>query len=327
MINQQLEQTIFNKSLPFKERAFAVFNYQFEHCAIYKEFCQQLDCEPTSIEELEDIPFLPIELFKSQKITSDERGTETIFRSSGTTGQMTSQHFVADLNLYERSILNGFQQQFGDVEQYCILGLLPSYLERQDASLVHMVDFLMAKSAHPKNGFYLNNLQQLSKTIYQLEEAKQPTLLFGVTFALLDFAEQYPIQMQSTKIVETGGMKGRRKEITRATLHKILQKAFHQNTIFSEYGMTELLSQAYFTDKGNFKPSSTMQVLCRELNDPFHYVEHGTTGALNIIDLANLYSCSFIATQDIGKVYSNGNFDVLGRMDYADVRGCNLMVI
>ena len=190
-----------------------------------------------------------------------------------------------------------------------------------------MVDFLMAKSAHPKNGFYLNNLQQLSKTIYQLEEAKQPTLLFGVTFALLDFAEQYPIQMQSTKIVETGGMKGRRKEITRSTLHKILQKAFHQDTIFSEYGMTELLSQAYFTDKGNFKPSSTMQVLCRELNDPFHYVEHGTTGALNIIDLANLYSCSFIATQDIGKVYSNGNFDVLGRMDYADVRGCNLMVI
>lgn len=326
MKGKQLEALIFNPSISFKEKALAVFHYQYEYSAVYREFCQLLYVEPNQVKELTDIPFLPIETFKYHQILSKERGYETIFRSSGTTGQVKSQHFVADLELYEQSILNGFEMIYGNVQDYCILGLLPSYLERKDASLVHMVDFLMTKSAHKDNGFYLENYAQLHRKLTDLIAQNQKVILIGVTFALLDFAEQFPMNLSSVIVVETGGMKGRRKELTRNQLHKILNDAFQTPMIHSEYGMTELLSQAYWLKRGVFQPSSTMNVLVREVNDPFHYLPNGKTGALNIIDLSNIYSCSFIATQDLGQKFNDNTFTVLGRVDYSDLRGCNLMI-
>ena len=327
MMGSEIERQIFQNNISFRDKALQVFSYQYEMVDIYGEFCRHLGKHPGNVRNLEDIPFLPIEFFKYHKILSKERGFETIFRSSGTTGQQQSQHFVADLQLYEKAIHNGFTTAYDAPEKYCILGLLPSYLERQDASLVHMVNYLMTESGHRKNGFYLDNLAALAKQIHQLQANNQPVILFGVTFALLDFAEQFPMNLQDVIVIETGGMKGRRKEMTRSELHFKLTTAFQVKMIHSEYGMTELLSQAYFNTEGTFTPASTMKVLTREINDPFAYPKFGQTGALNIIDLANIYSCSFIATQDIGRVYKNGNFDVLGRMDFSDLRGCNLMVI
>lgn len=326
MKGKQLEAVIFDKFISFKEKALAVFQYQYDQVAVYNEFCNLLNVHPGTVQNLTDIPFLPIETFKYHQILTKERGVETIFRSSGTTGQLKSQHFVSDLELYERSILNGFEMIYGAVEEYCILGLLPSYLERKDASLVHMVDFLMTKSAHKNNGFYLENYEQLQRTLRQLIQEKQKVILIGVTFALLDFAEQFPMDLSSVVVVETGGMKGRRKELTRNQLHLVLNQSFQTPMIHSEYGMTELLSQAYWLERGVFQPSSTMSVLVREVNDPFHYLDNGKTGALNIIDLSNIYSCSFIATQDLGKKFEDGCFTVLGRVDYSDLRGCNLMI-
>ena len=327
MVNNQLETLIFNESVPFLERALAVFEYQYSSVSIYKEFCDQLQRTPKNVRSLQQIPFLPIEFFKYHKLLTTDRGFEKLFRSSGTTGQVKSNHFVADLSIYEQAIINGFRHQYGDVSKYCILGLLPSYLERKDASLVHMIDFLMQASDHKHNGFYLDNLSTLQNTLRRLIDQQQPTILIGVTFALLDLAEQYPMNLDDVIVMETGGMKGRREEMTRSQLHKQLKQAFKVPLIHSEYGMTELLSQAYFTESGHFQPSPTMRILIREINDPFAYQEEGKSGALNIVDLANLYSCSFIATQDIGKAYKNNHFDVLGRIDASDLRGCNLMVV
>lgn len=326
MKGKQLELLIFDENRSFEDKALAVFQYQYAHVAIYKEFCDLLGVNPNQVYQLTDIPFLPIETFKYHQILTKERGFETIFRSSGTTGQIKSQHFVADLELYEKSILNGFEMIYGNIQDYCILGLLPSYLERKDASLVHMVDFLMTKSTHKDNGFYLDNYAQLQRKLTELIAAKQNVILIGVTFALLDFAEQFPMDLSSVIVVETGGMKGRRKELTRNQLHNTLNTAFQTPMIHSEYGMTELLSQAYWLKRGVFQPSSTMNVFVREINDPFHYLTNGKTGALNIIDLSNIYSCSFISTQDIGQKYDDGCFTILGRVDFSDLRGCNLMV-
>lgn len=327
MKGNELEKLIFNENISFLNRALQVFSYQYNHLPIYRDFCNHLNKNPDNVHQLLDIPFLPIEFFKQHKILTDQRGYETIFRSSGTTGQQPSQHFIADVGLYEKSIENCFTNMYGFPGNYCILGLLPTYLERNDASLVYMVNYLMTKSSHKKNGFYLDNLSILANTIQQNQIKNQPTILFGVTFALLDFAEQFPMDLQEVIIIETGGMKGRRKEIIRSQLNKQLKNAFQLNRIHSEYGMTELLSQAYLNKEESFTPGPTMKILAREINDPFTYLDNGKTGAFNIIDLANLYSCSFIESQDIGKVYKNGDFDVLGRMDYSDLRGCNLMVL
>jgi len=326
MEDHNLERLIFNQSLPFEKRALQVYQYQYNHVDVYKEFCDQLHRTPTTVSHIEQIPFLPVEMFKFHRIVADNAPAETIFRSSGTTGQTPSQHLVKSTSLYKTSILNGFHTFFGNPAEYCFLALLPSYLERQDASLVYMAKTLMNASAHPYNGFYLHEFNELSQRLKQLEERKQPVVLLGVTFALLDLAEQFPQKLNHTKIVETGGMKGRRKEMIRAELHDILQSAFGVKQIFSEYGMTEMLSQAYYQAEGRFYPANTLHCLTREITDPFQMMDYGKTGVLNVIDLANLYSCSFLATQDLGKVYEDGSFDVLGRTDSSEIRGCNLMV-
>lgn len=325
-MSNQLEQQIFDTQIPFEQRALAVFDYQYHHNSIYRDFCNYLNRKPTGISRLEQIPFIPIELFKSHRIISDEKEAERIFRSSGTTGQVTSQHVVADCNIYDQSIQQGIEKFFGPLNQYCVLALLPSYLERQDASLVYMADYMMQVSSHPYNGFYLDNFSELKNRIIQLQDQQQPTLLLGVTFALLDFAEQYPMDLAGIKLIETGGMKGRRKELTRNELHHQLKSAFQLDQIYSEYGMTEMLSQAYFTENQLFYPSDTLKILIREINDPLNYLNNGESGAINVIDLANLYSCSFIATQDIGQAFQDGGFQVLGRTDNSDLRGCNLMI-
>ncbi|MBX2845199.1 MAG: acyl transferase [Saprospiraceae bacterium] len=322
-----LENLIFDRTVPFEERALRLFQFQYHEVDVYQTFCQHLGCSIDRVTDISSIPFLPIELFKNHKIIAKGQPIQHVFESSGTTGEVTSSHYVASLEVYKKSIFNGFLNALDHPKEFCILALLPAYLERENASLVYMADYLMKESGHPKNGFYLTNYDALVEQLQVLEAEGQPTLLIGVTFALLDLAEQYSFPLNHTTIIETGGMKGRRKEITRAELHSTLYSAFAGVTISSEYGMTELLSQAYLEQDGYFKPASTMQVIPRELNDPLSLSAFGKTAALNIIDLSNMYSCAFIATQDIGKVYSDGRFEVLGRMDHSDLRGCNLMVV
>jgi len=249
------------------------------------------------------------------------------FTSSGTTGTTTSKHHITDLRLYQESFLRAFELFYGPVSNFCILALLPSYLERQGSSLIYMVDSLIKKSSHPSSGFYLNNLNDLKNQLHSLQNDKKKVLLMGVSFALLDLAEIIDFPLKNTLVMETGGMKGRRKEMIRSELHSILKKAYGVEYIHSEYGMTELLSQAYSYGKGIFNCPYWMRILIRDTEDPLHYQRFGKSGGINIIDLANINSCSFIATQDLGKVYSNGSFEVLGRYDHSDVRGCNLMVI
>ena len=309
----------------FTQSALAVFSYQYENCLPFREFCDHLKRKPGNVETLEDLPFLPVELFKSHKLVSSTDAPELIFRSSGTTGSIPSTHFVAKSELYRKSFTSGFESIYGPISDYVILGLLPSYLERQDSSLVYMVDHFIRQSGKPESGFYLDDLKGLRDTILKLESTKTKYLLIGVSFALLDLAEMGPLSIESGIVMETGGMKGRRKELIRSELHKELQKAFGSKAIHSEYGMTELLSQAYSKGNGVFRTPPWMKVLTRQPNDPFKFIE-GQTGGVSIIDLANVYSCSFIATQDLGKVHSDGSFEILGRFDQSDLRGCNLMV-
>ena len=255
-----------------------------------------------------------------------EPAPELIFESSGTTGDTPSRHYVADASIYEQSLLRGFEAFYGNPANYTILALLPSYLERKNASLVHMATTLMEKSGKPGNGFYINEWEQLHNVIDTLEKRGEKILLLGVTFALLDFATAYPMKLTNTLVMETGGMKGRREELTRTEVHEILKTQWQLSHIHSEYGMTELLSQAYATANGIFKCTNTMRVLIRDSNDPLDVKESGT-GALNIIDLANLHSCSFIATEDLGRIAPDGTFEVLGRMDNSALRGCSLMAV
>lgn len=282
---------------------------------------------PEKVTALEQIPFLPIEFFKSHQVMTGNFKSKVVFSSSGTTGSVTSAHFVKDQMLYEKSFSKAFELFYGPMSNYRILALLPSYLEREGSSLVYMVDRLMKTSGHPENGFYLNDLKALRTSLISLERANKKTLLIGVSFALLDFAEHFGLPLRNTTIMETGGMKGKRKEIVRSELHEILQKAFSIKNVHSEYGMTELLSQGYSQGNGLFRPPPWMKVLTRDTEDPLHTQKPGQTGGLNIIDLANVHSCSFIATQDLGKVHADGSFEVLGRFDHADVRGCNLMAV
>ncbi len=330
--NTVLEEKIFNAGkVNFTEIALEVFRFQYNNNVVYRQFCTVLNIQETSISTIEKIPYLPIAFFKTHIVTTTAFSPQVVFESSGTSQTINSKHLVKDIGLYQKSFNKTFRLFYGDVKDYCILGLLPSYLERNNSSLVMMVDQLIQQSGHPQSGFYLNNYQQLKNTIKQHEQQQQPTLLIGVTFALLDFAEQFPMPLFYTSIIETGGMKGRKKEMTKQQVQVILQKAFQLQQIQSEYGMTELLSQAYSKGNGIFNTPPWMKILIREEDDPFciHSNMDGniSSGAVNIIDLANLYSCSFLATDDAGKLYADGSFEILGRLDNSDIRGCSLMVL
>ena len=310
----------------FRDAALKVFLYQSRQTPVYGEYLQKLGIDPVQISRLEEIPFLPVEFFKTHTVLGEGEKAEIIFESSGTTLQTVAKHHIVDVSLYRESFSRGFSHIYGSPENYCIVALLPSYLQRSGSSLVYMMDHLMDQSQHPESGFYLDNLDELSILLQRRNEDGQPTLLVGVSYALLDLADIAPLNLKDHIIMmETGGMKGRRREMVRGELHEALKKAFGLKTIHSEYGMTELLSQAYSRGNGLFYTPPWMKILIRDPNDPFSTVQQGQTGGLNIIDLANLYSCSFIATGDLGKTYADGGFEILGRFDHSDIRGCNLM--
>ena len=311
----------------FETAALNIFRHQFENNTIYRSFCDLLYKHPSDIKRIADIPFLPIQFFKSHNVISRDNPIETTFSSSGTTGSITSKHRITDLSIYEKSYNIGFRHFYGNIKDYTILALLPNYLERKDSSLVYMVKDLITQSQHNESGFYLDDFEALAQTLKTLESKEQKTLLIGVSFALLDLIEQSQFDLKHTIIMETGGMKGRRKEIIRNELHTILKKGFGVNHIHSEYGMTELLSQAYSKGNGIFNCPPWLKVLTRDTEDALSLQTTNKTGGINIIDLANVNSCSFIATQDLGKVYDDGSFEIIGRFDNSDIRGCNLMAL
>ena len=311
----------------FDKMALKVFRLQYENNLVYREFCDFLKTDVQKVKSIEQIPFLPIQFFKSHSVISSTNPIETTFTSSGTTGMITSKHLVTDLGIYEESYRKGFSQFYGNIEDYVVVALLPSYLEREGSSLIHMVDDLIQLSNQVESGFYLHNYEELIAKLIQLDHAGQNVILIGVTYALLDLVEKHSFQLENTIIMETGGMKGKRKEMIREELHLELCNGFGVKSIHSEYGMTELLSQAYSLGEGIFECPSWMQILVRDTEDALSYVREGKTGGINVIDLANINSCSFIATQDLGKKYPNGSFEILGRFDHSDIRGCNLMVV
>jgi phenylacetate-coenzyme A ligase PaaK-like adenylate-forming protein len=307
--------------------ALKVFRFQYDNNTVYQEFCDLVRRDKSNVKVLTDIPFLPIQFFKSHAILSSQEPVAITFTSSGTTGMTTSKHLVTDVNFYKQSFQTAFSQFYGSIENYVILALLPSYLEREGSSLIYMVEDMIAKSNHPESGFYLHNYDDLICKLEELETSGQNVLLIGVTYALLDLIEKKSFHLKNTIIMETGGMKGKRKELIREELHQLLCNGFGVSSIHSEYGMTELLSQAYSFGNGLFECPPWMSVLIRDPEDALTYVSDGKTGGINVIDLANINSCSFIATQDLGKKYPNHSFEVLGRFDASDIRGCNLMVV
>jgi phenylacetate-coenzyme A ligase PaaK-like adenylate-forming protein len=326
---KNLQKRIFEikSKIDFGGIALEVFNYQYNNNIIYHNFVKSLGKNPSEISTPYEIPFLPVEFFRNHKITSGDYPVEMIFESSGTAGVIPGKHYVNDLSLYEVSFLKTFRLFYGDPEEFLIVALLPSYLEREGSSLVYMADNLIKKSHNSKSGFYNNNIADLLLTINMAKEAKQKVLLLGVSFALLDLAENESPDLSGVIVMETGGMKGRRKELTRSELHANLKEKLNVLSIHSEYGMTELLSQAYSKGEGIFYCPPWMKVIIRDPQDPLtYYQKPGLTGGINIIDLANVNSCSFIATGDLGKVHEDGGFEVLGRFDNSDIRGCNLMV-
>ena len=307
--------------------ALKVFRYQHENNKVYRDFCDFLKVNSQEVKSLQQIPFLPIQFFKSHEVVSNTNRPEQIFTSSGTTGLVNSRHLVTDVSLYEESYRKGFSEFYGDIENYVVLALLPSYLERTGSSLIYMVEDLINRSNNTDSGFYLDNHDELIQKLITLDESGQNVILIGVTYALLDLLEQQKFRLNNTIIMETGGMKGRRKEMIREELHNILCNGFGVSAIHSEYGMTELLSQAYSLGNGVFECPNWMHILIRDTEDALTYVNEGKTGGINVIDLANINSCSFIATQDLGKKNPNKAFEVLGRFDNSDIRGCNLMVL
>jgi len=309
-----------------EEVALEVFAYQYQNNTVYQEFCNHLSRNPSEVTSVSDIPFLPIEFFKSHKIVSTSVPAEIIFSSSGTTGSVTSKHYVSDLQLYVESFRQGFAHFYGDIKDYTVLALLPSYLERTGSSLIYMANDMIEQSGGKESGFYLDNIDQLASRLKALDNSGRKTLLIGVSFALLDLIEKHKFQLKNTIVMETGGMKGRRKELIRNELHQLLCHGFGVDSIHSEYGMTELLSQAYSKGEDIFGCPPWMKILIRDPEDPLSLLPAGKSGGLNVIDLANLNSCSFIATQDLGKLHSDG-FEVIGRFDHSDIRGCNLMVL
>jgi len=313
---------VFDNNISFKKRALQLFKKQSIECETYKEYIQFLGVKSENITEIEDIPFLPISFFKNRQIKNKSKKFDLVFESSGTTGNQTSKHYIVDKKFYEYSYEKGFENFYGDISKYRILALLPSYLEQKNSSLVYMFDKLISKSCYEQSGFFLNNFNELSNV---LKEDK-PTILIGVSYALLDLIDYSSFKLSNTIIMETGGMKGRRKEMIKSELHKILSKGFGVSKIHSEYGMTELLSQAYSKGDGIFVTQDWMKILLRDPYDPLKIINtQNKTGAINIIDLANINSCAFIATDDLGKIYDDQKFEIIGRIDQADMRGCNLL--
>lgn len=310
----------------FKDLALDIFHEQARTCKVYGEYLSALKFDATQVTQLTDIPFLPIEFFKSHQVIKEGKKVETIFSSSGTTGMQTSKHCVSDLSIYEKSFRQAFQYFYGDLSDTAVLALLPSYLERTGSSLIYMVDDLIKTSGRSESGYFLYNHEELYSTLRKLQSQRIRTILFGVTYALLDFIENHQLNFPELIIMETGGMKGKRKEMIREELHKDLCRGFGVTQVHAEYGMTELLSQAYSKGNGLFECPSWMKVLIRDLNDPFSYQPTGSTGGINVIDLANINSCSFISTQDLGRKNGQEQFEVLGRFDQSDIRGCNLLV-
>jgi len=308
----------------FEKKCMQLFEFQMDNNPIYSTYAEII-LKGRTPRNIKEMPFLPIEFFKSEQIICQGHKIEEIFLSSGTTGDQ-SKHLISDLSIYEYSFRKAFQLFYGDITEYCVLSLLPNYREREGSSLIYMVDDLIKSSQHPKSGFYLNDYERLSETILELEKDRQKTILFGVSYALLDLANQFPQQLKNTIIMETGGTKGKRKELLKEELHKILKSAFNLRSIHSEYGMTELLSQSYSKGNNIFKTPPWKKILIRDINDPLSILGDNKTGGINIIDLANIYSCPFISTQDLGKIYGDGTFSVLGRFDNSDVRGCNLLI-
>ena len=323
------KNSIFNihSESDFKATAFEVFKFQFEHNAVYRSFCDLLYKHPSDVKSVEEIPFLPIEFFKTHTVVSTNKPTEATFTSSGTTGSSLSKHHVCDLDVYKQSFRRGFESFFGSIEDFSVLALLPSYLEREGSSLVYMANDMIMQSKHSQSGFYLHDLDALKNTLISLEAKGQKTLLIGVSYALLDLIEAYSFELKHTIVMETGGMKGQRKELVKSELHALLKQGFGVNTIHSEYGMTELLSQAYSKGDGIFETPPWMKVMTRDPEDALSIQPIGKSGGINIIDLANINSCAFIATQDLGKLKPDGAFEILGRFDQSDIRGCNLMVL
>lgn len=311
----------------FHRVAMKVFRFQYEHNPVYQQFCNLLNKTPEQVKTLSDVPFLPIEFFKSRDVLSSKDPIQITFTSSGTTGMITSKHHVTDLAYYEYSFRAAFSHFYGNIEDYVVLALLPAYLEREGSSLIYMVEDLIEGSNQPESGFYLHNYEELAKMLVDLDKQGRNVLLIGVTYALLDMIEMQKFNLSNTIIMETGGMKGRRKEMIREELHQVLCDGFGVSKIHSEYGMTELLSQGYSFGDGVFECPPWMDILTRDPEDALTYVEEGKTGGVNVIDLANINSCSFIATQDLGKKYNDSSFEILGRFDHSDIRGCNLMVV
>ena len=330
-MQEQWNHKIFNvTAVGFDTLALEIFRFQHTYNPVYRAFSDQLGVNPAKVREIRQIPCLPIRFFKTHAIRTGVFEPAVIFESSGTTGTVNSRHEVFNTALYEESFNRCFELFYGDISNFCVLGLLPSYLERGHSSLVYMVDHLVKKSGHPRSGFYLHNYEGLAAVLQELEAAGQKTLLIGVTYALLDLAEQFPMPLQHSIVMETGGMKGRRKELVRAEVHERLRAAFQLDHIHSEYGMTELLSQGYSAGDGIFDCPPWMRILLRDEEDPLHVYPYGSetrAGAINVIDLANVYSCSFIATDDAGRIQADGKFEVLGRLDNSDLRGCSLMLV
>ncbi|MBK8608686.1 MAG: acyl transferase [Chitinophagaceae bacterium] len=330
----ELHERVFAASASnFNDLALEVFRFQYQNNRLYRQYCDLLKVDAANLHLIEKIPFLPISFFKTHTVKTTAFETDTVFESSGTTGTINSKHYVKDISVYNQSLQACYEKFYGSPQNKCILGLLPSYLERKNSSLVNMTDSLIKKSGHALGGFYVHDHEKLHRTLIHNELLKIPTLLIGVTYALLDFAEQYPMQLRNTIVMETGGMKGKREEMTRSEVHARLQNRLGISLVHSEYGMTELLSQAYSKGDGIFHCPGWMKVLIREEQDPLQVISAKqsvagpVSGAINMIDLANVYSCSFIATDDVGRLYKNDSFEVLGRLDSADIRGCSLMLV
>ncbi len=309
----------------FRRQAMEVFRYQSMHIPVYKDYLKAIRVDPEKVQHWEDIPYLPVSFFKTHDICEEGATADVIFSSSGTTGQIPSRHRVADIRIYEQSFLKAFELFYGDIREYCLLALLPSYLERKGSSLVFMTERLIRESRHEDSGFYMHQYEQLAEVLKRQRDKKQRTILLGVSYALLEMAEKFPMDFPELIVMETGGMKGKRQEMIREDLHELLRRGFNVPQIHSEYGMTELLSQAYSKDEGKFQCPPWMKVRIREINDPFAYVPNGSTGGICITDLANVHSSAFIAVEDIGRMHADNHFEVLGRFDNSEHRGCNLM--
>lgn len=327
----QLEKQIFylppGDDKAFRHMALSAFYHQYHHNQVYRRYCDLLGASRHHTTDLEQVPFLPVEFFKSQFVFADDPPWEQLFTSSGTTGMERSSHYVKKLELYRKSFSHAFEYFYGPLSSWCLLALLPGYADNPNSSLIYMADNLIRQTGHRDSGFYLDNRKALVEKLRELEGKKQKTLLLGVGFALLDLAEAFPMNLEHTVVMETGGMKGRREEMTRVELHQRLQDGLGVERVHSEYGMAELLSQAYSRGNGFFHTPPWMRIWIRDPDDPFEYVDTGVSGGINIIDLANLYSCPFIETRDIGKKHPDGSFEVLGRFDHSDIRGCSLLVV